>query len=104
MIVSLARDGAVRLDSPENFRGFHVSSAIGRDRRVDAAAALAAAGMMLDGDHAWVPLAWLEQQGRSFGDAWRTDFDGMIAYARKMGWVDDGAGTVRAHVEWPDDV
>ncbi|MGV7123117.1 hypothetical protein [Sphingopyxis sp. 550A] len=104
MIVSLAKDGTVTLESPENFRGFHVASAIDRVRHADAAGALSAMKMVLDGDQVWVPLAWLEAQGAPFGEPWRADFDGMIAYARKMGWVDDDRGAVRAHVEWPDDV
>lgn len=104
MIVALAGNGQVTLENPENFRGFHVAAAIPRARWDDAAAAFEAVGMTLDGDHVWVPIAWLAGQGAPFGDPWRADFDGMIGYARKMGWVDDDADAVRAHVEWPDDV
>ena len=104
MIVSLAATGKVTLESPENFRGFYVASAIERARNSEAATALAALNMMLDGDHVWVPVAWLEAQGAAFGEEWRANLAGMISYAKKMGWVDDEAVALRAHVEWPSDV
>lgn len=54
----------------------------------------------LDGGHVHVRQAWVREQARALGvDAgWDARFDGVLAYAASKGWVDEAAGTVRAHV------
>lgn len=101
MIIVVPETGAVALANPENFRGFHIASALPASQADAIAGAMAAAGLRLDGDHGWVPVDWLARQGGDFGPAWRADLDGMVAYARQKGWVDEGANAIRAHIEWP---
>jgi hypothetical protein len=54
-----------------------------------------------DPDHVWVDVEWLRRNGTAqvddptFGD----QFDGMIAYAARKGWLDDTGTRVRAHIE-----
>lgn len=55
----------------------------------------------VDGDHVWLSIAELREAGAATvpadeRDAWRTAFDGMIAYAAQHGWVEGDA--VRAHL------
>jgi len=56
-----------------------------------------------DGTHAWLDVAVLRATAEatlppSAREAWRTGFDGMIAYATSKGWTDE-RGRVRAHLE-----
>jgi len=32
--------------------------------------------------------------------AWQDSFGGMLAYARKKGWIDEATGAIQAHIEW----
>ena len=54
-----------------------------------------------DDDHVWVDIEWLRTAGLAqVGDAeYATNFDGMIAYTTKKGWLDESGRCVRAHVE-----
>jgi hypothetical protein len=65
-----------------------------------AAAALAAAGVVGLGDHAWVRTDALRRlAGPAATDEWERSFVAMLDYARTRGWVDDELGAVRGHVE-----
>ena len=57
-------------------------------------------GEDLAGAHVRVRLDWLRGTAHAggAGPGWDERFDAMIAHARSKGWVDDAAGTVRAHV------
>ncbi len=54
-----------------------------------------------DDDHVWLDIAAARHAGAlaasdpAFGD----QFDAMISYARRSGWVDEAGTHVRAHVE-----
>ena len=97
------RDGA-------NFRAFHVSVAGAADDAA-VAAALAAAGAgsaCADADHAWVAKSWLEAQAAAApGGApdgvspedWAAGYAKMLGLAAKMGWLDDAATHIKAHIE-----
>lgn len=65
----------------------------------EVATALSAAGR-LDGGHVHVLQDWVREQARALGvdEGWDARFDGVLAYAASKGWVDETAGTVRAHV------
>jgi hypothetical protein len=85
-------DGDIpRLEDIENFRALKVVvngseqpplTAVGR----------------VDGAYVWLDRAWLEAQGRPLDPVWAQAFAGMLGYAAKSGWVDDG-GAIRAHIE-----
>lgn len=54
-----------------------------------------------DDTHVWVDVDWLRTSGQAqVGDPeFAANFDGMIAYATKKGWLDDEGTAVRAHIE-----
>lgn len=99
------RDGA-------NFRAFHVAvTGDGDDAAVAAVLAAAGAGRGCDdADHVWVAKSWLEAQaaaapgGAPDGVApaeWAAGYDKMLGLATKMGWLDDDATHIKAHLERP---
>ena len=61
---------------------------------------LDAPGEDLAAAHVRVRLDWLRETAHAegAGPGWDEQFDAMTAYARSKGWVDEEAGTVRAHV------
>ena len=62
--------------------------------------ALAAAGVLGLGDHAWVRTEALRRlAGPIATPEWEGAFAAMLEYARTRGWVDDEHGAVRGHVE-----
>ena len=94
MIIAIDASGRVVLNEATDFKGFKVTAP-----NTDGAfltKALAAAGHF-DGSHAWISQAWLTDQGKAHGAAWREGFDKMAAYAQTKGWIENGA--IRAHVE-----
>ncbi|MBL7496629.1 hypothetical protein I6A84_00475 [Frankia sp. CNm7] len=92
---------AVELLEADDCTRLHVEAVGAEDTAV--IGALRAAGLttavVSDGE---VPLglAALRQAAgaRATAPDWEARFDGMIAYARGKGWVDDTAGTVTAHI------
>ncbi|MDB5697757.1 MAG: hypothetical protein JWN69_561 [Alphaproteobacteria bacterium] len=54
-----------------------------------------------DAEHVWIRVAWLsETSGASAATDRLRAFDAMIDYARGKNWVDERAGSIRAHWEW----
>jgi hypothetical protein len=60
---------------------------------------------VLEGEHVHLSIDTLRAAGHdevvrsgADGHAWCEKFDAMIAFAGKHGWIDEAAGTVRAHV------
>jgi hypothetical protein len=89
-----------RLDDPDDCGRFSVAA----DAGVDAGAALAGQGLggPVEGDpgHVWVAVDGVRRlaAGR-VGDGWDERFDGMLAYARTKGWLDDTGSAIKGHVE-----
>lgn len=102
MIIVVTADKVVELRDSENFRAFKILNE-GRLGQPDLAAALKnVATVTEDGANAWVrrtAISTLLPMGPSA--AWTASFDKMIEGARKYGWVDGAADTVRAHIETP---
>ncbi|MBM3598276.1 MAG: hypothetical protein FJX35_08680 [Alphaproteobacteria bacterium] len=100
MFVRIATDLRVTLEEPHDFKRFHVEI----PRSVDAAAASRALGATarLEGsDKAWVSETALRGWPSVRDDkAWQDSFGGMLAYARKKGWIDEATGAIQAHIEW----
>lgn len=98
MIVHVHADGSLTLDDPDTFTAFSV-----RAEGLDAAAIAAAFGSdgeMRDDEHVWISIERLHALGAAHGgEDWRAGCDGMIAFAKSKGWVDEARGLVRAHVE-----
>ena len=102
IVVSLAARYSLELADPNNFRAFSLQ-AVSHTIDLDAlSSAVTSIGRLSDdGEHVFVrPDALRELAGPLGSDAeWQASLDGMIAFARKSGWVNDD-GHVRAHVEW----
>jgi hypothetical protein len=54
-----------------------------------------------DGEHAWLFVEELRALALTTGlpAGWGGDFDNMLRFATSKGWVDDGRGAIRAHIE-----
>jgi hypothetical protein len=49
----------------------------------------------------WVDVEWLRRNASAQVDdpTFDAQFDGVIAYATRKGWIDDTGTRVRAHIE-----
>lgn len=54
-----------------------------------------------DGQHVWLDIAALRSALPVEARARIADYDGMIAYATRKGWVDEAGISVRAHITSP---
>jgi len=101
MVIRLARDGALHLDAPEDFKRFKVVvEDAGRDVS-RARAALAKVARLEDAATAWVAEAALRGWAGVKNDSvWQDGLTAMIAKAAPHGWVDAATGAIKAHVEW----
>lgn len=91
---------AVELRAPDDLKSFKLTVAAASDAADRLAEALAGIATV-DGDHAWVRESWIREVSPLSGDpAWQQGVTAMIGYAKKFGWVDEAAGTIRAHIEW----
>jgi len=93
-MVIVVRDKEVRLDDPDDFKGFKVVVETGDG------SGLFAVGRLAHRDTAWIQA---DAVRRLAGDAvtpeWESGFAAMLDYAKTKGWLDD-AGDIQAHVEW----
>lgn len=55
-----------------------------------------------DGAHAWLDVDALRAAGPSADHAWHNNFDAMVRYAAKRGWMSADERTVRAHYDKPN--
>jgi len=97
VIIVVTRHG-IALEQPHDFRAFSI--AVADDLTADTLRRALGDFAALQGEsHAWVSEAALRRLAPVRDDRdWQKGLDGMIAYARKHGWVDAAAGTIRAHV------
>lgn len=99
MEIRLDRDGLRLLDA-SNFRAFKLVDASGFDQARVATLLSAIGRLEPDGEHAWLPRAWIVGLLASPpSPEWSEKFDRMIEAARLFGWVDDDGAMIRAHVE-----
>lgn len=100
MFIHVAKDFAVALEEPQDFKKFKLVIDVPKS---DAKLAPALAGVAtLDPEgHAWVSEAWLRQ--RDPAAAWQDGLTAMIGVAKKYGWVDEEKKAIRAHIEWPNE-
>lgn len=89
----------VRLDEPDDLKGFKVVVEQGDEDT--ARAALAPVGRLDDRDTAWIRAEAVRSlaAGR-VGDGWVGDFESMLDYAATKGWTSDDRSEIQAHVEW----
>lgn len=91
----------VRLEEPDDLRRFRLAVVDPAATPERVARALSGIGR-LDGDtHAWIDEPALRRMGAKANDpAWQDGLSGMIAMARRYGFVDPETGAVRVHLEW----
>lgn len=100
MVIVVDRD-SVRLDDPEDLKGFKVVVQSGDETTV--APALKSVGRLVDRETAWIRAGAVRAlaHGR-VDDDWDKGFETMLGYAASKGWLSDDGSEIQAHVEWPD--
>jgi hypothetical protein len=101
VFIHVTPDLNVALVEPQDFKRFKLVVDVARGDMTKLNAALAGIATLSAEGHAWVSEAWLRH--RDPAAAWQEGLTAMIAVAKKYGWVDEAAKTIRAHVEWPGD-
>jgi flavin reductase (DIM6/NTAB) family NADH-FMN oxidoreductase RutF len=97
MYVELHPTGLLRLSDPRNMSTFHARVPAGRlalfqDR-------LGSGGAMEGDGHVWLSPSLIRTLAGPVADeSWSRDFERMLAYARRKGWL-DALGRIRAHIE-----
>ena len=94
--------GQAELVEPSDCKRFHVEYGVAGADPADVAAALGAwADGAVDG-HVWIRVEAVRSAavGR-VGSDWEADFDGMLAFARTKGWLNDAGDAIAAHVAPP---
>ncbi len=98
MFVRVDANLHVTLEEPHDFKRFHVEIDTGIDLLV-AAQALGATARIEGDKTAWVSETALRAfPGVRDDRAWQKQLGGMLAYAKKKGWI-DANGAIQAHVE-----
>lgn len=100
MFIHVTRDFAVVLEEAHDFKHFKLVIDAAHHDAARLTTALAGIASLSAEGHAWVSEDWLRR--RDAAPAWQQGLDAMIAVAKKYGWVDEQAKTIRAHVEWPN--
>jgi hypothetical protein len=99
MFIHVTRDLTVALMEAQDFKHFKLVIDAPREDTGRLTAALSGVATLSDDGHAWVSEAWLRQCDPAA--PWQEGLTAMIGIARKYGWVDEQAKTIRAHIEWP---
>jgi hypothetical protein len=99
VFIRVSRDFSVALEEPHDFKRFKVVIEGKRADSAKLAAALGGVASLSPEGHAWISEAWL--RGHDGATSWQEGITAMVAVAKRYGWVDEEAKTIRAHVEWP---
>jgi hypothetical protein len=96
--------GPPALLEPDDLQSFKVvvpADAVGDEARLTEV--VGALGRPADAGHVFVDIEALLDlvPERRDEPEWRKGFDGMVAYARSKGWVDEAGTAIRGHVEPP---
>ncbi|MBV9784356.1 MAG: hypothetical protein JO264_11095 [Acidisphaera sp.] len=101
MILVVSASG-VTVEQAHDFKRFAMAVAGGLEG-AELQHALGRLATLAEEDHAWVSETALRSMpGLRDDEAWQKGLDGMIAYARRHGWVDDTTQAIRAHIERRD--
>ncbi len=96
MIIFITAEGRAELREADEFRSFKIVA----EGPVTAATLAGLGTLEPDGKTAWVARDAVKRlRGADAPAAWTAAFDKMIDSVRRFGWVNDQAGTVRAHIE-----
>ena len=97
MFISVARNGKLTLNEPDDFKRLHVEASDGDLSRETINAALAPIAQV-DDDNFWVGVAALKSLADRDAN-WERSFDAMIASVQKFGWLSPDGPRVRCHLE-----
>lgn len=101
MIIDIDAARRVALADPRDFKRFKLRIAGPRTELAAFRVALGALATLEDSDTAWVSEAGLRALAHADNDAaWQEGLTRMIAAAAKFGWIDQGRGAIKAHVDW----
>jgi hypothetical protein len=93
---------SVELVDPSDVTSFHAvcPAGLGHGELVDLVRREDLGEVLPAGGHLMVPLETVRRlaAGR-VGPKWEQDFDAMIAYAARKGWLSEDGARVRAHLE-----
>jgi hypothetical protein len=99
MFIHVTRDMRVALEERHDLKHFKLVIDAPQDELARAKIVLFGIATIDESGNAWVSEHWLRQ--RDPAAPWQDGLTAMIAVAKKYGWVDDQAKTIRAHVEYP---
>ena len=100
MIIFITADGHAELREADEFKSFKIVADGALSPTAFGQALTGLATPEADGKTAWVKRDAVRRLcGPEASPAWLASFDKMIASVRRFGWVNDGDGTVRAHIE-----
>jgi len=99
MFVRLAASGGPSLEEPADCTRFHVEAPTLDTAEVGARLGEAGTAEGAPEGHVWVDVAWVRAQAEGrVPEGWAEEFDGMLAYATKKGWLDAESRAIQAHV------
>lgn len=102
MFVRLAESGGPTLEEAADCTRFHVEAPDGDARAAGPRLGAAGRAEGAPDGHVWVDVAWVRAQAEGrVPEGWAADFDGMLAYASKKGWLDPDGTAIQAHVVAP---
>jgi hypothetical protein len=101
MILHISRDMFVALRGVDDLASFRIECAAPRANQAELRHVLTGIVVFDDAGNGWVREDWLRRASPKAGDpAWQAALSTMIAYAAGKGGVDQGAGTIRAPIDW----
>lgn len=93
-MVIVVQGDQVRLEDPNDFKGFKVVV------HGDDTSAIETVGRLEDTDTAWIQMEAVRKlAGDAADQTWEDGYDAMLAYARTKGWLHDARREIQAHVE-----
>jgi hypothetical protein len=93
---------SVELVEPEDVRSFHAvrHADLAQDQLAEVVRHNDLGEVLPDGVHLMVPVETVRRMAAGrVGPDWEQNFDAMIAYAERKGWLSDDRTRVRAHLE-----
>lgn len=93
---------SVELIEPDDVTSFRAvrPAGLGQDQLAEIVRQEDLGEVLPGGGHLMVPLETVRRMAAGrVGPGWNQDFDSMIAYAERKGWLSDDGTRVRAHLE-----
>ena len=99
MLIHISSDEMMTLQEADELRSLKLVTQLSKVESLTRA--LAKTDSVLDGQHGWISIAWLRQDRQVVDNGeWQRQFDGVLEYAEKKGWLDLPKQRVRVHIEW----